>query len=139
MTNLAFDSNIAPYGKNVASYPIKIVKASSSNTFIIYESVPSGIKIGSILQLILIDYDNQTVPDSSNLIKINHLTQGASVSGFNSAKVNNGLAKFENLVFISAPGANHIMFKAASNAIDITKNQAQNLSTYTSIDVSFRF
>ena len=105
---------------------------------VIYEDMPSGIKIASTLKFALIDFDNQTVPDSSSLIKINNLSQGASVSGFNSAKVNNGVAEFNNLIFIAAPGAKHIMFKATSNAIDASKNQAQNISTYTSIDVSFR-
>ena len=87
----------------------------------------------------LLDYDNQTVSDNTSLIKINAITQGASTSGFNLAKVNNGVSEFDNLIFIYSPGAKHIMFRVTSNAIDASKNQAQNLSTFTSIEVSFRF
>ena len=134
-----FDKNIAPYGLNIASYSIKIVEANSLRELITYENVPSGIKIGSILKFTLMDYDNQTVPDSSNSIKINSITQEASVSGFNSAKVSNGVAEFDNLIFISAPGVKNIMFKVTSNAINVAKNLAQNLTTYTLIDISFRF
>ena len=134
-----FDGNTAPYGVNIASYSIKIVEVGSLNTSVIYQDIPSGIKIGSSLKLVLLDFDNQTVPDNSNSIKINAITQGASVSGFNSAKINNGIAEFNNLIFIAAPGAKHIMYKATSNAIDVIKNQAQGVSTYTTIDVSFRF
>ena len=105
----------------------------------IYEGVPSGIKFENILTLSIIDFDDQTVPDSSSSIKINSISQGASVSGFNSAKVNNGVAEFGNLIFISAPGAKNIMFKVTSNAINVGKNQAQNFTTYTLIDVSFRY
>ena len=136
---MIFDANFAPYGLNIASYSIKIVEANSLRESITYENVPSGIKIGSILKFTLMDYDNQTVPDSSSSIKINSITQGASVSGFNSVKVNNGVAEFGNLIFISAPGVKHIMFKVTSNAIDVVKNQAQNFTTYSSIDVSFRY
>ena len=139
MSNLMFDGNTAPYGVNIASYSIKIVEVGSLNTSVIYQDIPSGIKIGSSLKLVLLDFDNQTVSDNSNSIKINAITQGASVSGFNSAKINNGIAEFNNLIFIAAPGAKHIMYKATSNAIDVIKNQAQGVSTYTTIDVSFRF
>ena len=139
INSLMFDKNIAPYGLNIASYSIKIVEANSLRELITYENVPSGIKIGSILKFTLMDYDNQTVPDSSNSIKINSITQEASVSGFNSAKVSNGVAEFDNLIFISAPGVKNIMFKVTSNAINVAKNLAQNLTTYTLIDISFRF
>ena len=139
MTSLGFDSYIAPYGPNVASYAIKIVEADSLSTIVIYENIPSGIKMGSTLSFMLLDYDNQKFPDNSNSIKVNAQTQRASVSGFNSAKVDQGVAEFNNLIFTSSPGAKHIMFRVTSNAIDATKNQAQNLSTFTSIDVSFRF
>ena len=136
---IVFDKNIAPYGINIASYPIKIVEKISKSSQMVYEGVPSGIKFKYILTLTIIDFDDQTFPDSTSSIKINSITQGASVSGFNSAKVNNGVAEFDNLIFISAPGAKHIMFKVTSNAIDVAKNLAQNLTTYTLIDVSFRF
>ena len=139
ITNLAFDANSAPYGFNIASYPVKIVEDSTQSTSIAYEDLPSGIKISSALKLLLLDYDNQTVSDNTSLIKINAITQGASTSGFNLAKVNNGVSEFDNLIFIYSPGAKHIMFRVTSNAIDASKNQAQNLSTFTSIEVSFRF
>ena len=139
INNLIFDANSAPYGLNIASYPIKIVEANSLSESITYENVPSGIKIGSILKFALMDYDSQTVPDSSSSIMINSITQGASVLGFNSAKVNSGIAEFNNLIFISSPGAKHIILKVTSNAINLIKNQAQNFNMYTSIDASFRF
>ena len=99
MTSLGFDSYIAPYGPNVASYAIKIVEADSLSTIVIYENIPSGIKMGSTLSFMLLDYDNQKFPDNSNSIKVNAQTQRASVSGFNSAKVDQGVAEFNNLIF----------------------------------------
>lgn len=139
MNSLVFESNTAPYGVNIASYAIKIVEVNSLSSLIVYQNVPSGVKLESTLKLELIDYDNQKVTDDSNSIKINSLTQGALVSGFNSAKFKSGMAEFDNLIFIQSPGAQHVYFKATSNAIDATKNYAQGLPSYTTIDVSFRF
>ena len=139
ISNWTFDGNIAPYGPITASYPIKIVEINSLNTSMIYENVPSGIKMDSSLVFALKDFDNQTIPDSIYQIKVIAVSQGASTSGYNSAKASSGVATFNNLIFVSSPGSKHIQFKATSNAIDISKNTALGMSTQSTIDVSFRF
>ena len=139
MINCLFNSNDAPYGPILASYPIKIVEQSSLNTSIVYNNVPSGIKMDSPLVFALQDYDGQTIPDSIYQIKINAVSLSASTTGYNSAKATSGVATFNNLIFVSSPGAQHITFKATSNAIDFSKNKALNISTFSTIDISFRF
>ena len=139
LANWIFNGNNAPYGPILASYPVKIVEQSSLNTSIVYSNVPSGIKIDSSLVFALQDYDGQTIPDSIYQVKINPVSSNASTAGYNSAKAANGVATFNNLIFVSSPGAQHINFKATSNAIDIKKNTALNMSTFSTIDVSFRF
>ena len=139
MINCLFNSNDAPYCPILASYPIKIVEQSSLNTSIVYSNVPSGIKMDSPLVFALQDYDGQTIPDSIYQIKINAVSLRASTTGYNSAKATSGVATFNNLIFVSSPGAQHITFKATSNAIDFSKNKALNISNFSTIDISFRF
>ena len=139
LTSCIFYGNSAPYGPIIASYPIKIVEKSSLKTSIIYDNMPSGIKMDSPLVFALQDYDGQTIPDSIYQVKINPVSLNASTAGYNSAKATSGVATFNNLIFVSSPGAQHVTFKATSNAIDVTKNTALNMSTFSSIDVSFRF
>ena len=137
--NIRFINNSAPYGSNIASYSVKIIESISKNSSIIFNEIPSGIKLDTILSLILQDYDNQTTPDSSYQIKISPLTKGAFVSGYDSARVIQGNAKFDSLAFTFYPGINHVQFKATSNAINTQNNNAMKTPSYTSIDVSFRF
>ena len=139
LTNCTFNGNSAPYGSIIASYPVKITEKISLNTSIIYDNVPSGIKMNSPLVFALQDYDGQTIHDSIYQVKINAVSSNASTAGYNSAKATSGVATFNNLIFVSSPGAQHVTFKATSNAIDVTKNTALNMSTFSSIDVSFRF
>ena len=139
LTSCIFYGNSAPYGPIIASYPIKIVEQSTLATSIIYDNMPSGIKMDSPFVFALQDYDGQTIPDSIYQVKINAVSSNASTAGYNSAKATSGVATFNNLIFVSSPGAQHVTFKATSNAIDVTKNTALNMSTFSTIDVSFRF
>ena len=137
--HIYYNNNIAPYGPNIASYSVKIVEQISNNSSMTFRNVPSGIKYDSIINLILQDYDNQTIPDSSYQIKISPITNGASVLGYDSARAIQGNAVFNNLVFILSPGNKNVQFKATSNAINYQINNAIGISSYSSIDVSFRF
>ena len=139
ISNIKYANNSAPYGPNIASYSVKIIEQTSKNTSITFNNIPSGIKFGSNLDLILQDYDNQTIPDSSYQIKIYPITPNASVSGYDSARAVEGVASFSNLIFIFSPGSQHIQYKATSNAINAQSNIALGIPSYSTIDVSFRY
>ena len=139
ITDIKFTNNSAPYGSNIASYSVKIIEQTSKNASITFNNIPSGIKLGSTLELILQDYDNQTIPDSSYQIKISPITSNASVSGYDSARAVEGVASFKNLIFIFSPGSQHIRYKATSNAINAQSNNALGIPSYSTIDISFRY
>ena len=61
-----FSTNNANYGKEIASYPIRINMISSSYLFVIANVTPNLHKnMVSQLNFELLDYDNQTVNDNS--------------------------------------------------------------------------
>jgi hypothetical protein len=97
MTNVTFTSNSAPYGKDIASYPVKIVDVDSKSTDIHLTGVVSGQVVSKELKFVIMDYDNQT---SSKLnggkVSISALSNGASVLGENSASIVSGNYQVSN-------------------------------------------
>ena len=132
-------NNSASYGSNIASYPVKIVENGTLKTSTYLSDVSSGVALEKNLVFAIQDFENQTIPDDSYSIKILPITQNSSISGYDSAKANHGLATFKNLIFIKEPGAQHVQFEATSTSIDMVKNQALNVPFINIIDVSFRF
>lgn len=139
--NLAFnyyDSNIAPYGENLASYSYRIVNASDIDMPILFSNIGSGIII-DIFELAIVDYDNQTMTlDNSSLIKISAVTNGASVIGFDSYPVINGIATFIKTGFVFKPGATNVSYKANSNNISEKFLQQIQMPYENNITVDFR-
>ena len=94
------------------------------------------------LVLVLADYDNQTmILDSTSQLKILPTLNSSKVSGINVAKLWNGVASFDQLVFISNPGSQNVIYQISSKAIDEAKLiEVFGRQVYSnSITVSFRF
>ena len=142
-TRVVYIDNSAQYGSDIASYPVKIKLVNSSHDDISLFDVGSGIVYNETLSFGLYDFDNQVmVLDNSNQIVISVIdTQTSSVSGTNAGLLRQGIASFQNLIFISTPGSTGILYRATSKAIDVDKIQnvfGQQISE-NNINVDFRF
>ena len=141
LANNIFNNNSAPYGPDIASYPVRVYQKESSSDKITIDNVGSGIKLQTLV-LVLADYDNQTmVLDSISQLKILPTLNSSKVSGINVAKLWNGIASFDQLVFISNPGSKNVIYQISSKAIDEAKLiEVFGRQVYSnSITVSFRF
>lgn len=136
-------TNSAPYGPNIASYPVKIMRTDSNQDYISIENVGSGVVLDQTLTLALYDYDNQIMNrDSVNKVSILAIdTQVSSTSGANTGLLHNGIVSFGTLRFIARPGTPSILYKAFCKAIDYDKifdafgfNISEN-----NIDINFRY
>ena len=141
--NNIYSSNSAPYGPNIASYPVKIRKVDSSQNDIILENVGSGIVYEETLNLGLYDYDDQIMLlDSSNQIAISAInTQTSSISGTSTGLLSEGKVGFDSLIFVSSPGNPNVQYRATSKALDnnmITEVFGQSISD-NDIYVNFRY
>jgi hypothetical protein len=140
-------NNSAPYGQNIASYPVRIVEPATNHNKIYLSNIGSGIKYDKMLTFAIVDYDNQTMNlENDSTIKIASTNQQSSIAGINSAKIKNGTAKFDNLEFISFPGSTNVKYSLTSNLLDSNKikiglDQYQyNSSQFENqLLVSFRF
>ena len=141
--NITYLTNTAPYGPNIASYPVKIMRTDSNQDYISIENVGSGVVLDQTLTLALYDYDNQIMNrDSVNKVSILAIdTQVSSTSGANTGLLHNGIVSFGTLRFIARPGTPSILYKAFCKAIDYDKifdafgfNISEN-----NIDINFRY
>ena len=119
MTNLIFQNNSAPYGNDIASYPVRIVAQGSNDFQISLNELTSGQLFTKGLVLNVIDFDNQTV---TNLIKgnivVSIIYQNTKVSGRNSESIINGVSTFSGLILSAKPGSNKIQFSVNTGNID---------------------
>ena len=91
--NIYFQNNLAPYGNNIASYPIRVVVQGSSNYQITLSELVSGQLIPDKLVLKLVDFDNQTTTNSiKGSIIIGSTTSNTKVLGRNSESIGNLIA-----------------------------------------------
>ena len=142
MSGLVFTNNSAQYGADIASYAIKVVRHNSSNDQVVLSGVGSGVQYDEVLILQAVDHDgNVMVLDDTSQISITPTTSQQTVLGSGVKKLTNGQATFDNLIFVSNPGDEHIEFRLSSKAVDATKIQLQYgvSSLQDSIDVSFRW
>ena len=122
MTNVIFINNTAPYGPNIASYPVKIVLANSNATDIVFNDVISGQEQEVDLSFHIVDYDNQlALLATSGRIVISQIIKGTSVFGRSTASIVDGVATFDKLIFNAPPGSKNIPFKISSTLIDSSK------------------
>jgi hypothetical protein len=138
--NNSYVNNESPYGPNIASYAVRIVKGEDYDSNIKFDNLGSGVKYPEELEFRLIDYDNQTIVlANTGQIKIVPVSSNATVSGIDAAKITLGAAIFDDLAFNYRPGVNSIKFKATSAFIDSKKTSYLVLPTDNSITVNFRY
>lgn len=66
MTNVTFKNNTAPYGPNIASYPVKVIRTDINSTAFTLDNVASGQTYTQSIELSLVDFDNQIASDTSS-------------------------------------------------------------------------
>ena len=143
LTNIEYVNNSAPYGHNIGSYPIKIVRYGNETSSMVINDIGSGIPYDSQVQFALVDADGQVmVLNNENQMNINPVSNTqVSMSGTNSVLLRNGVATFTNIVAIAAPGSQNVQFKITSKAI--TNNKASVLLSQNSINnimaMNFRY
>ena len=120
-TNI-FINNSAPYGQDIGSYVVSIESIKSESFKLELQSVGSGVKYHEEIGVRLVDFDGQTtVLDNSDIVKIVPLNENTSISGIDNAKLNNGVAVFDNLIFEAEPGSQNIKYKVYSDSLDHSK------------------
>lgn len=144
MENITNYGNIAQYGPDIASYPVKIVQKGTQNNKIYLDNVPAGLEYQDTLEFDLVDYDGQVMNlQSSTSVKILILDSYLSIRGTNMGRVINGQAQIENIIFVGQIGKTNARYSLTSSAIDskiineILDNSNQDYDNY--IDVSFRY
>ena len=112
ISNCKFENNSAKYGPDIASYPVKIVESGTLNNKISLNDVASNLEYETTLYFDLIDYDGQVLNlEDSSTIKIVADSPGTSVKGTDFAKLTEGKAEFDNLIFVGETGDSDILFK----------------------------
>ena len=140
LLNITYDNNVAAYGPNIASYPVRIVNSDSMDEPIVLTNVASGIEYHETIRMSLVDYDNQIMNLVSNSrIKIISITNLAKLQSTDYSILTNGEAEFDNIEFVYAPGQDNIQYLATCDLIDSNKVSYLSLPTNNSIDVSFRY
>ena len=143
-----FINNTAPYGHNIASYPVRIANFDSMSESMSLNNVGSGIYLHdslpssnkSYLKLALVDYDDQImVLSNSSKISIINTDNSSSVIGTSEMVTTQGVAQFDNIGFISTPGLTNVMFEASSEDIDNHKVSRLDLAINNTIIVNFRY
>ena len=141
--NNIFENNNAAYGNNIASYPVTIKLINSNSEEIRLSEIRSGAAIDTPVVLSLMDYDNQVMNlDNENQVSIfSSNTTESSVRGTNTVKLNNGLASFDSIIFVSEPGSTNIEFSATSKSINRAKiaSAIPGFQLENPIKVDFRY
>ena len=113
LSNEVFNDNIAAYGPDIASYPVRIVNSSMYNESMVLTNVASGIVYRETLKMTLIDYDNQIMNLVSNSqIKIVPVTNDAEIQSVDYSVLTNGQTEFDNLQFAHKPGQTNTKYIA---------------------------
>ena len=143
LDKVEYVTNLAPYGSNIASYPVKVKLVNSSEDDVRISNVGSGITYQQTLTFGLYDFDEQImVLDNSDQLTISAIdTQVSSISGTNVGLLNHGVTSFDTLQFISTPGSTNVHYQITSKTIDSDKIEnvfGQSISD-NNIFVDFRF
>ena len=104
-------------------------------------NVGSGIANTEEIKFSLLDYDNQIMVQNSvsQIIITSVNSSTSSVAGTNSKQMKSGVATFDNLIAISAPGSSNVKFKASSKAISNSKIIGAFGSSISNNTISFNF
>ena len=82
------------------------------------DNVGSGVKYPQTLYFGLYDYDDQIIViESSNQVIISAIdAQVSSILGFNARLLNQGVAEFDKIAFVAAPGPPSMLYQITSKA-----------------------
>ena len=110
-------SNVALYGPDLAGFPVKIeIETLPTQIYV------SGQQIEKLIQYKLIDHDGLTIAtDSDSVITISPVQSTDKVIGNTDVTVNNGVATFKDVTFISKPGAKAVSYTVSSSNINEAK------------------
>ncbi|CAI2377869.1 unnamed protein product [Moneuplotes crassus] len=144
MKNIKNTGNVAKYGPNIASYPVRIVQRGTNTNKVLLDNVASGLQYEEKLEFDLVDFDGQIMNlESSNTIKILIEDSRISIKGTDFGKLVNGQTELTNLIFIGEVGLQNVKYKLTSKAID--QNMLNEILGHTDgmydnyIEVSFRY
>jgi len=91
MTNVVFSNNSAPYGNNIASYPVKVVDPNTNSSGMTLTDFASGQPLGRSLKFTVVDHDNQVSSvTNGGRVSIVPIDKGASVLGESSSSIVGG-------------------------------------------------
>ena len=148
MTNNTFINNHAPYGNDIASYPVLICEEHTCSSSITLDNVPSGLTYEGTINLKLVDFDGQIIStENENTAKILAVTPSVSVGGINYAKFVNGSTSLNKIILNDWPGSKNTEYRITSQIIDKQQvmtglgidEDTYDLNYTTKVNVSFRF
>ena len=119
MVNVTFVNNTAPYGPNIASYPVKVVLEGTNSSALELNDVASGQLISDEIKLSVVDFENQiTSTNIKGFVSIEPIELDTDSDGQSSEGLVNGVATFRSLILSAKPGSKQVQFKVKTNAID---------------------
>ena len=118
-----FTNNQAIYGKDIASYAVKIRFNDSDSDNMNIVDIVSGNKYSTNITFKLLDYDNQTmILNNINQVELSSSNSSLlKLKGTNTGLLKNGVAVFSNFIAISDPGKANILISVKWKAIDNNK------------------
>ena len=118
-----FTNNQAIYGKDIASYAVKVKFNDSDSDQMSITNIASGIKYATNITFKLLDYDNQTmVLNNINQVELSSSNPSQiKLKGTNTGLLKNGVAVFSNFIAISDPGKANVLISVKWKAIDNNK------------------
>ena len=137
-----FENNLALYGKNIASYPIKIASIDHQSDIITLTDVVSGQIYSPALKFELVDHDDQVnTIDNTSKIKIKLIAENTAVTGFAQSVVHQGVASFDQLILQAKLGLQNVEILVVSSALNSQKIRLQYEWTVSQVPISasFRF
>ena len=126
MTNVTFSDNTAPYGPDIASYPVKMVINGTNSTSMTLTDVSSGETYEGAISYSFVDFDDQVTTDEmTGSVMITPISQNTSVLDGTVKPVVDGVATFDSLRFIGPSGEEEVEFRVTTNSIDADKMMKQ--------------
>lgn len=142
-----FQSNVASYGPNIASYAVRIINRDTQSNKISINNAASGLPYTQNLVFAIVDYDYQVMNlQDSAVVKITPVDNYASVTSIDYAKFTKGIATFTKPTFKAIPGHKNVEYTLRSLAINdmilsnVISTSESDLETYHNLlYVNFRF
>ena len=129
--SLTFLNNSAQYGPNIASYAIKIKIGDTDLSILTINNAISG-KTSQTFIFNILDFNDQVMNlDSISKITIKSNTAESQVIGRNAIISNAGVVIMSEVIFISAPGSQNIIFTVNPSSINLDIAKAVYGANYT--------